>query len=88
MAPFRVPIEKGELKSKLKSRYELAYVTKKGTTVYEATEGYMKVLDKSGHIFLKNYEYKWEGGETIIIEGGKEGKCIVTAGRLSKYQEY
>ena len=78
MAQYKNPIIKGKLKSTLKTRYDLAFVTEKGTTVYDASDEYMKVLDKSGNIFLKNYDYKWEG-DAVIIEGGEEGPCIITS---------
>ena len=80
MAPFKNAIERGKLKSELKRYYGPPFkVTENGTTVYKASVGYMKVLNDSGHILLKNYKYSWNDANEIVIDGGEEGKCVVTA---------
>jgi nucleoid-associated protein YgaU len=77
---FRVAAEKGKLKSKLRSLYGAPVgTTEDGKIVYEASVGYMEVLNKSGHILLEKYQYKWNGEWAIIIDGGNEGQFIVTA---------
>jgi hypothetical protein len=65
--PFKNTIEKGKLKSELRRNYGAPVnETKKGTTIHEASTGYMKMLRRSGNILLKNHAHRWEREETII----------------------